>query len=67
MSDTLSVGGYGFQPVGTTRPTSDRPHDDKNRDPPSDSFTERRETTDKEQDVKPPIKTGVGDNIDLEA
>ncbi len=67
MSDSLSVGGYGFQPVGTTRPTSDRPQDNKNNDPPPDSSSERKETTDKEQDVKPPIKTGVGDNIDLEA
>ncbi len=67
MSDSLSVGDYGFQPVGATRPTSDRPQDDKNGDPPSDASSEHKDTTAKEQDVKRPVKRGVGGNIDLEA
>ena len=46
---------------------SDRPQDDKNRDPPSHASSEHKETTAKERDVKRPVQRGIGGNIDLEA
>ena len=68
MSDSISVGGYGFQPIGTTRPTSDRPQDDASHNPPNDAGEERKEqTAKKESDQKRSPQQGVGDNIDLEA
>lgn len=68
MSDSISVDGYGFQPIETTRPTSDRSQDDAKQDPPNESNVERKDkTAKKETDQKRSPQQGVGDNIDLEA
>ena len=68
MSDSISVGGYGFQPIETTRPTSDRSEDDANQDPSNDANEEPKEqSSKKEPDQKRSPQQGVGDNIDLEA
>ena len=68
MPDSISVGGYGFHPVETTRPTADRSEDDANQDPTKDANEERKEQpSKKEPDSKRSPQQGVGDNIDLEA